>query len=97
MANTKLTSDQKTTRKDLMEFFTAQGVKLAHNCETTVAYKELGNTVEVAFSVMAPTEIKFRRKVGQFTALQNFDSGCTVKMAKEDFYMMLEDVLHIYL
>jgi hypothetical protein len=94
-ANTKLSDYDKEILKELKEILKDVQV-LNLNDETTIAFKPLGNTVEFALSVMAPTEKKFRRKVGEFYALQKFYDNETVKMAKEDFMRMTEWVWDAY-
>ena len=94
-ANTKLSVHQKEILKELKEIL--KGVQvLKLDDKTTIAFKPLDNTVEFALSVMAPTEKKFRRKVGKFYALQKFYDAQTVKMDKEDFMRMTEWVWDIY-
>lgn len=65
------------------------GVTLKNNRETTIAFREKGNTVEFALSVMSPEETKFRRKVGEYYALDRYNTGQTAYMKKVDFYDML--------
>ena len=93
-ANTKLDSQQKAHLKEMRA--NNPNVVLANNGQTTIAYQDKGNTVEFALSVAAPTEKKFRRKVGEFHAMYRFDYlNTTVKMADTDFYRMLYDTLCI--
>ena len=90
MANTKLTRDEKSDLATLkmdnptINFYT--------NEETTVAFKANPNcnTVEFSLSVKSPDEVKFRRKVGEYIAIERFLNGHTVKMGKANFYKMLE-------
>ena len=69
-------------------------IQLHNNGETTIAFwdKPNCNTVEFALSVMSPDEVKFRRKVGEFWAMDRFDAGQTVKMKRVDFYEMMENL-----
>ena len=92
--NTKLTVAQKSRLKEYKEFSPAT---LMDNGETVIAFQEKGNTVEFALSIMSPNEKKFRRKVGQYHALERFTFDYVVKMKKEDFYIMLADVFYIYI
>lgn len=93
-ANTKLDSQEKAHLKEMKA--NNPNVVLVNNGKTTIAYKDLGNTVEFALSVSAPTEKKFRRKVGEYNAMYRFDYlNTTVKMARDDFFYMLNVVLQI--
>ena len=95
-ANTKLGDFEKELLKHLKdEMFDVKVVNLDN--KTTMAYLPRGNTVEFALSVMAPTEKKFRRKVGEYWALTKFENGQTVKMDKDDFMQMTEMVWDAYL
>lgn len=94
-SNSKLSAGQKEDRKILK--MNMPSVKLVNNQQTTIAYKELGNTVEFALSVMSDNEKKFRAKVGEYNALMRFENGRTVKMARDDFYKMMMIVYGIYL
>lgn len=93
-ANTKLTDFQKTELKEYREFSPATILNLDN--KTTMAYQVRGNTVEFALSVMAPTEKKFRRKVGEYFAYDKFTDNQTVKMDKFDFMAMCEAVWDAY-
>lgn len=93
-SNTKLTPEQKAQLKAYKEFSPATVVD---NGETVIAYMEKGNTVEFALSVMSPNEKKFRRKVGQYHALERFIWDQNIKMKKQDFYVMMADVFYIYI
>ena len=94
-ANTKLNDHQKEILKELKEIL--NGVQVLNlDDKTTIAFKPLGNTVEFALSVKAPTEKKFRRKVGVFYAMQRFYDGETVKMDRVDFARMCDYVWDAY-
>lgn len=94
-ANTKLSVHQKEILKELKEIL--KGIQVLNlDDKTTIAFKPLGNTVEFALSVKAPTEKKFRRKVGEFYALQKFYDDQTVKMDYADFEVMCETVWGAY-
>ena len=90
-ANTKLGAFEKELLKNLKAVMPDVKVVNLDN-KSTMAYLPRGNTVEFALSVMAPTENKFRRKVGEYWALTKFENGQTVKMDKFDFETMLETV-----
>ena len=92
MANTKLDILHKSVLKALR---VCQNVTVGHNGETTIVYREVGNTVEFALSVASPDERKFRRKVGEYFARLRMDSGETVKMAAHDFYCLRDTILGI--
>ena len=94
-SNTKLSIGQKEILKSLK--LNNMDVTLINNLQTTIAFQELGNTVEFALSVMSDNEKKFRRKVGEYHALNRFDDGQTVKMHKADFYTMLIDNFYIFI
>lgn len=97
MANTKLTDSQKQELKQFgihAEMENIQTINL--DDKTVMAYKVLGNTVGFALSVMAPTETKFRAKVGRYYALQRFFDNQTVKMGISDFMEMCEFVWDAY-
>lgn len=69
MANTKLTRDEKDIFKGMKEDY--PHVKFADNGENLVcAYFVQGDNVRFAFAVTSPDEQKFRRKVGQYLAMQ---------------------------
>lgn len=87
-SNTKLTPDQKEERKLLLK--SMPNVTLVNNAETTFAYQEKGNTVELSLSVKSDNEKKFRSKVGEYHALRRWYDGQTVKMKTTDFFDMLD-------
>ena len=92
-ANTKLTAEQKAELKTMRVGAMQYGVTVVNlDNKTTIAYKVLGNTVEFALSVMAPTEKKFRPKVGEYFALSKFLDSQIVRMDKFDFKNMVECV-----
>lgn len=89
-SNTKLTDFQKFELMDFKDRARDEGVTLAHNGQTTTAFLPLGNTVKFALSVASPDEVKFRRKVGEYHALERFYGGQTVKMLEGEFCSMYE-------
>jgi hypothetical protein len=93
-ANTKLTTNQKLHLAEMKR--NNPDVTLVDNMQTTVAYRELGNTVEFALSVMSDNEKKFRRKVGEYHAMYRFSYlENTVKMARDDFFYMLGNTFYV--
>ena len=94
-SNTKLLGFEKKVLAAMRE--EQKDVKIVNDGKTTIAYRILPNTVEFSLSVASPDEKKFRSKVGEFCARNRMDSGETVKMAKNDFYNMMEAVYTIYL
>lgn len=91
-SNTKLAAHGKTKRKILLSVLNTAGNPdcIAENGVTTLVFKHRGHTVEFSMSVTSPDETKFRRKVGEFLALQRFENGETVKMATSDFISMFD-------
>lgn len=84
-SNTKLTDSQKSELRNFKNCTKCEGITLAHNGQTTMAFLPRGNTVEFALSVASPDEVKFRRKVGEYHALDRFYGGLTVKMLEREF------------
>lgn len=101
MANTKLTPEQKAELKEMKDYLkdlTHWPVNVVNlDNKTTMAYCVMGNTVEFSLSVMSADEEKFRRKVGEYYALDRFNNDQTVKMDKFDFQTMTENVWDAYL
>lgn len=89
-SNSKLTNCEKMALRDMKIDFSE--VKLANNERTTFAFNQTLNTVEFSLAVASKTEKKFRRKVGEYLAFVRYLEGKTVKMDKEDFYDMLENM-----
>lgn len=97
-SNSKLTPDQKFILKNMKMKAQNMGIKLLDNGKTTIAYKELGNTVKFSVSVTSPDEKKYRSKVGQFYALERImNHNQYVTMNKDNFYYMLNLVFGIYI
>lgn len=96
MANTKLTQEQK---QDLKFFRKNYNAFVANNGEdVTVAYRRPfpnSHMVEFALSTKAPTEKKFRPKVGEYFARSNLESGYFVAASINAFESMM-DALAIY-
>jgi hypothetical protein len=96
-ANTKLTAEQKSELRDMLELAEARGIKvICDNKRNTLAYRRRGNTTEFAISVKAPNEKKYRRKVGKYWALLRFLYGHKVAMNSNDFDFMVEMVFDVY-
>ena len=89
-SNTKLTAVEKDVLKDMKADANFDGIKLVSNVETTIAYLVLGNSVEFATASASPDELKFRRKVGEFHALQRFYYNHTGKVGRETFQNILD-------
>lgn len=92
MANSKIGAVQKSWLKSFK--VARPNVCFHNNEETTIAFQDNANcnTVEFALSVMSPDENKFRRKVGEYCAMDRFENGATVKMKRVDFYEMMENL-----
>lgn len=91
MGNTKLTKDEKTTFKAMKADY--PHVKFADNGENLVcAYFEQGSNIRFAFAVTSPEELKFRRKVGQYLAMQrvlpDWDNESTI-LPEDNFHDMM--------
>ena len=94
-ANTKLSDNQKIQLRNLRSALPEVKVVNLNN-KTTIAYVHKGNTVEFALSVMAPTENKFRPKVGEYYARLRYMGENTVKMDKDDFLAMCDCLWDAY-
>jgi hypothetical protein len=84
-SNSKLTQAQKQDRKFMLSNLTTQGVVVVTDGVMTIAYRELGDLVEFCTSIMGNGEQKFRRKVGEYYALDRFDHGFTIKVTQDAF------------
>jgi hypothetical protein len=89
-SNTKLADHEKIDRKQLLSILGTGGRPdcISENGVTTIVFKHRGHTVEFSMAVASPEETKFRRKVGQYLALQRFENCGTVIMATPDFLDM---------
>lgn len=94
-ANTKLNTWEKENLKGMRLEQTGAQVLNLDNC-TTMVFQDMGNTVKFALSVMAPTEKKFRPKVGEYFARMRFGSDQTVAISHTDFAVMCECVWGAY-
>lgn len=93
-SNTKLDTFQKSALIDLKQEATAHGVELFVAGRVTVAFRRLGNTVRFANSVASPCEMKIRRKVGQFIALNAYFNDQTTILPVDvfdDYLVTLEN------
>ena len=89
-SNTKLDSYE----KEQLGFMKMRnpGVTIVNNGQTTVVFQLKGNTVQFATAVAAPEEKKFRRKVGEYNALNRYENGQYAVVEKYDFCAMLFEV-----
>jgi len=95
-SNTKLCPELKSILKDIKTEARDTGIQWGNNGKTTVAWKLMGNTVRFSTSVTSPDETKFRRKVGEYTAITRlmWDNEYVV-LSINDFYNLL-DTLRVY-
>lgn len=91
MAKIKMTPKQKDERKALLGLARSEGVKLVHNFQTTIAYKEFGDVVRFATALHSPKDPAndFSRKYGEYIALERALNGNTSPMLAVDFNEML--------
>lgn len=89
MANSKISKADKQWLK--LAKAEIPNVHFHNNEETTIAFRDNPNcnTVEFALSVASPDEVKFRRKVGEYYAMDRMICGNTVKMKRKDFREMM--------
>jgi len=88
MADTKLSPEQKQIFKEMKQDY--PHVKFGDNGETVFAWQLMGDTVRFSTAIMSQTEKKFRRKFGQFLAIQRLVwHDQYVAMNKADFEEML--------
>lgn len=92
-SNSKLSKNEKTALKDIK--ILNPDLCFANDGYTTFAYKIKGNLVLFATSIMSDTEIKFRRKVGEFYAVSRFVAGEYSILKYTDFCLMLETAFEI--
>jgi len=84
MSNSKLTPGQKIERKHMLQNLKGKRFGMASNGRNTVCVLRTGPTSGVfAVSVMGVTEQKFRRKVGEYHALERLHSGESSALALE--------------
>ena len=86
-SNSKLSQVQKSELKSLKQDFENRGGVIVQNVDkgVTVAIVEAfpgSNTMRVSTSVQSPDERKFRRKVGEFHALQNMENERFIVLPK---------------
>ena len=93
VSNSKLDQYENDQRKIIKAEFKKDGGHVVNDGVTTIAYLQVSaNLVEFATSICSPDEQKFRRKVGEFYALERFEVGYTVKMRLFEFRAMMYDV-----
>ena len=93
-SNTKLDAFQKDALRDMKQGADAQGIRLFTSGRVTVAFRRMGNTVRFANSIASPCEIKIRRKVGQFFALNAYFNEQTTVLPVgvfDDYLVTLDD------
>lgn len=94
-SNSKLTSEQKRDRKEMLEsVYIGEIVYIANNGETTIVYCRVGSNITFATSIMSPNEKKFRRKVGEYHALTRYINGETVMLPDGEFYSVLDSGMY---
>jgi len=84
MTATKLSDFQKANRKAMMEHRKANGWEVHSFPEhrATVAIRRTGSAMgKFTLSIASPDEPKFKRKVGEFHALQRIDDGAVLPVA----------------
>jgi hypothetical protein len=94
-SNSKLTQGQKSGLQALARSLPHVTIEHFPASRMTIAYENsnIGNCVEFAVAVCSPSELKYRKKVGAWHALNRFDFGETSKLPKEvfsDFCTMLD-------
>lgn len=93
VSNSKLDQYENDQRKIVKAEFKQDGGRVVNDGITTIAYLQVSaNLVEFSTSICSPDEQKFRRKVGEFYALQRFEEGNTVKMRVPEFHTMMRAV-----
>ena len=80
MSNSKLNSNQKTLRKNLLVRFTGDGGEIfsfpEHRTTVAIVPEFTGSKMSrVSVSICSPDEFKFRRKVGECFALDKLFMG----------------------
>lgn len=80
MSNSKLNSVQKTLRKNMLVKFTGEGGEIfsfsEHRTTVAIVPEFTGSKMSrVSVSICSPDEVKFRRKVGEYFALDKLFVG----------------------
>lgn len=93
VSNTKLTLTQKQYIKRYEKVNT---VYFFNNGKITLMVKpEFNNSrmLAVSISTMAPDENKFRKSVGKYFAINNFENGQYVLMSRETLFDFMDNTL----
>lgn len=92
-SNTKLTAAEKLSRKDMRARVAAAGGTTFVSIDRSVVIVAVprGNVCEVSTAIASPDEVKCRRKVGEFHALDRWYAAMYVPMpAATDFAALAE-------
>lgn len=91
-SNSKLTRETKDALKALARALPKVTVEHFPASNITIAYDNtmVGNCVEFAVAICSPNELKYRKKVGAWMALNRFDLGQTGKLPKDVFNQFCE-------
>lgn len=87
VSRSKLTPQQKQVRKMLRDNLLSIGGRIYSFPESGVTFavappvRENARFVQVAVAIMSPTENKFKRKVGEYHALDRLEYGAYIPMA----------------
>jgi len=74
-SNSKLTPDQKADRKALLANLPINSTMATSVCGVTILAVPDGNVTRFYSSVSSPDEVKIRRKVGEYWALERWLCG----------------------
>jgi hypothetical protein len=101
ISNSKLTSAQKEIRKAHKEALVAQGGAIVTSSDgsVTVAFMpefEGSRMLMVGVSIASPHELKIRRKVGEYHAMDNLMFGNVIKVPDGVDMHALADVIAEY-
>lgn len=84
-SNTKLTQEQEFARKEMLLDLPAGSVMARTEGGHTILVVPRGNTVQVSTSICSEDENKWRRKVGEYHALNRWYNGESIPMPAHDF------------
>jgi len=98
MSNSKLSSIEKSERKEFLGLLHSRGgaIVTSEDGRVTVAFEpefKGSRMLRVGVSVASPDEQKIRRKVGEYHALDNLFSGATVKLPDGTDMNVLAEVI----
>lgn len=96
MEQTKLTPEQKQALAYMKAYNDGTQVAAVGNDRTTIAWQDQGKTVQFSLAEKSDTEKKYRRKVGEFLALDRLYRGECVSMEREDFMNMCAHAWDFY-